>query len=103
MKENKIKAYIGFAIKSRKVIFGYDKLFESKKLPTLVIACKELNEKNTIKTKEFCIKNNIKFIKLKSYLLSELVMRDNCKVLSIIDNNFAEIICKELNELNWNE
>ena len=36
MKESKLASYIGFAIKSGKVIFGYDNLFKSKKLPRIM-------------------------------------------------------------------
>ena len=31
MRSNKIKSYLGFSVKSGNVIFGSDKLFESKK------------------------------------------------------------------------
>ena len=53
MRVSKVKSYLGFAIKGNKVIFGYDKLFENKKNPKLVIICSSLNEKNTNKVQEF--------------------------------------------------
>ena len=100
--KDRLKAYLGFAIKSGKIIFGYDKLFESKKNPILVLICSTLNEKNTNKVKLYCERNNIDYIKLND-ILGELVSRDNCKVCSICDNNFASIICKELEMLNGNK
>lgn len=99
MKDNKVCAYLGFAIKSGKIIFGYDKLFESKKMPNLTIVCSTLNEKMTNKVLEFCANHNIKYIKLKALSLNELIGR-NSKVLSVCDNNFSKIICNELEELN---
>ena len=45
MNQNKLKSYFGFAIKSGKVIFGYDNLFKSKKAPLLVVISPDLAEK----------------------------------------------------------
>lgn len=99
--KDKLKAYLGFAIKSGKIVFGYDKLFESKKNPILVLICSTLNEKNTNKVNLYCEQKNIKCIKLNE-VLGDLVSRDNCKVIAICDNNFANIICNELDLLNGN-
>lgn len=100
MKENKLRAYLGFAIKSNKIIFGYDKLFEGSKNPNLVIICSSLNEKNTNKIFEFCRRMQIKYIKLRNYVLGDLISRNNCKVISICDENFSNVICNELDLLN---
>ena len=96
MEKSKLIAYLGFAIKSGKVIFGYDKLFETKKNPNLVLICSSLNEKNTDKILKFCEDKKIKVIKLEQLLLGDLINRDNCKVLAIADLNFATVICREL-------
>jgi len=100
--KDKLKAYLGFAIKSGKILFGYDKLFESKKIPSLVLICSTLNEKNTNKIKLFCEERNIKCIKLNNIILGELLSRDNCKVIGICDLNFTKVICHELELLNGN-
>lgn len=100
MQGDKLKAYLGFAIKSNKVLFGYDKLFDCKKIPNLVIICSTLNEKNTNKVIEFCNNHNIQNIKLSNIILGELVSRNNCKVIAICDDNFSKVICNELDLLN---
>ena len=86
--ESKLKAYLGFAIKGGKVIFGYDNLLLSKKMPELVLICKSQNEKVTNKVINFCTKNNIECIKL-NIVLSDIVGR-NCKVLGVTDKNLSQ-------------
>lgn len=92
----KLETYLGFAIKSGKVIFGSDKLFDCKKKPQLVLICSSQNEKVTLKVFKFCENNNIECIKLKDSVLSELVKRENCKVIGIIDESLAKAIRSEL-------
>ena len=100
MKDNKLKSYIGFAIKSNQVIFGYDKLFENRKTPNIVIVCSTLNEKNTNKIIEFCNNHSIKCIKFNSLILGELISRDNCKVIAICNESLSKVICNEIELLN---
>ena len=95
MRIEKIKSYLGFAIRSGKVLFGSDKLFESKKLPKFVMICSTQNEKVTGKVLRFCKSNNICAIKLDELVLSELIVRDNCKVISILDTSLADVLIKE--------
>ena len=95
MRIEKVKSYLGFAIRSGNVIFGSDKLFEVKKLPKVVIICSTQNEKVAGKVLRFCESNNIYAIRLEELVLSNLIARDNCKVLSILDTSLAEVIKKE--------
>ena len=96
MEINKIKSYLLFSIRSGKIIFGVDKLFESKKTPKLVIICSSQNEKVTNKIIRFCDENKIKFIKLHDLILGELISRDNCKVVGLLDYNLANAIVNEI-------
>ena len=92
----KIESYLGFAIRSGKIIFGYDNLFQSKKTPKLVLICSTQNEKVTNKVFKFCVNNDIECIKLVDLILADLIKRDNCKVVGIIDENLANVIRSEL-------
>lgn len=100
MKENKLSTYIGFAIKSGKVIFGYDNLFKYKKIPKIIIFCKSLSEKMKNKLELFAISKKIKLLTLENFILSDIIKRDNCKVLGICDENLANVITIEINNLN---
>lgn len=100
MKESKLATYIGFAIKSGKVIFGYDNLFKSKKNPFVVIFCKTLSEKMKNKLDLFANSRKIKLFTLENFILSDIIKRDNCKVLAICDENLANAISAEIDILN---
>lgn len=102
MRSNKIKSYLGFSVKSGNVIFGSDKLFESKKKPKLVIVCSLQNEKVTNKVLKLCKENNITCIKLIDITLADLICRDNCKVVGVLDDNLAQAIIKEFEMGNEN-
>ncbi|MBE5757388.1 MAG: hypothetical protein E7345_00445 [Clostridiales bacterium] len=95
----KLESYIGFAIKSGSAIFGSDKLFEGKKLPKIVLICSSQNEKVSSKVQKFCESNKIECVKL-DVLLSDLVKRENCKVIGIIDENLSKAIRNELKSGN---
>lgn len=96
MNINKIKTYLGFAIKSKKIIFGYDNIITYKKKQILILSSSTVNEKVSMKINSFADKNNIKIINLKNITCEELVGRENSKIVSVIDENLASAIVKEL-------
>ena len=100
MNQNKLKSYFGFAIKSGKVIFGYDNLFKSKKAPFLVVISPDLAEKMVNKVKIFCDEHKINLLTLENLNLSDIINRDNCKVLGICDENLSFAIENEIVLLN---
>lgn len=95
MNIEKIKAYIGFSIKSGKVIFGSDRLFEGRIKPRLTLISSTQNEKVTRKVIKFCESNDIEVIKLDIELESLINFR-NCKVLSVVDENLSNAIKNEM-------
>ena len=95
MNNNKVKSYLGFAIKAGAVVFGSDNLFVSKKLINLVLICSTQNEKVTNKVIRYCQDNNIKYIKLVDIILGDICTRPNCKVLGIIDKSLSNAIMNE--------
>ena len=95
MRVDKVKTYLGFAIKSGKVIFGVDKLFQSTKKPHVVLICSTQNEKVTNKVIKYCENNQFPYIKLSDLVLGDIVGRDNCKVIGILDLNLAIAIRNE--------
>lgn len=100
MEIKKIKSYLAFSIRSGKIIFGVDKLFVSKKMPYLVIICSTQNDKVANKVIRFCDENNIKHIKFKDLVLADIIGRDNCKVVGLLDYNLASAIIKEMEKEN---
>lgn len=97
MQKNKFEAYIGFGIKSGNIIFGSDKIIESRKKVSLVIFDESTNVK--VVNKLISLSDYKKFALIKSkILLSELTKRDNVKVLGMMDKNLASAIIKNCDE-----
>jgi len=92
--ENKVCAYLGFAMKANKVIFGFDNLKAYNKKLYLVLVCKSANEKYIAFAKE---KQNITkcdVYKTTDKLLDDLVFKSNCKILGIKSKELATAIIK---------
>lgn len=85
---NKLKTYLGFSIKSNSILFGYDNITKSRKKLDLIIFCSTAQEK-IIKP---ILKLNFKCVKLKELKLSELLERENVKVIAIKNYNLAKAI-----------
>ena len=88
----KIKSYLGFSIKSKQIIFGIDNIENSRTKPNLVIACKTLSENGKNQVLNYCKKNNITLISPKNETLSDLVSRNNCKIVGLKNGNLASAI-----------
>ena len=95
MNIKKISAYLGFAIKSGKIIFGYDNLFTSKKHPLLVLISADLADKMRIKVIDYCNNMNIVYREL-DLTISEIISRDNCKVVAVLDQGLTDAIMNEM-------
>ncbi len=98
--QSKLGTYIGFAIRSGKVVFGYDNLFKSKKKVILVLYSLDLAEKMQIKLKTFCNDQKIDILPLENPNLSDIIKRDNCKVLGICEPELSKVIAKEITQQN---
>ena len=95
MNIKKISAYLGFAIKSGKIIFGYDNLFVSKKNPILVLISSDLSAKMSQKVIDYCNNKQIAYREL-DIPLGEIISRENCKVLAILDKGLTDAIMNEM-------
>ena len=91
MQNNKFEAYIGFSIKSRSIIYGFDNLIKFNKKVPLVIVDESTNVKILNKLLVFCENKGCALIKSK-ILLSDLTKRDNVKVVGLINKNLVDAI-----------
>ena len=91
----KIKTYIGFAIKSRKIKFGVDDIIKLKNAE-LIIVSDSLAESGVKKINGFAEEKNIDLINLKEEIFLEVVPNYNIKVTAIVDKNLADAIKKNL-------
>ena len=96
---SKLKSYLGFSIKSNKIIFGIDNLESTKKNVRLVICCNTLADNSFKKLCNLCYRRDWKLVQLTNSTISELIQRENCRILGILDSNLANAIEKQENEI----
>ena len=101
---NKIISYIGFAIKSNKVVAGQTPLKRSKENLKLILVCNTATENLTNLAKNLSIKHGCEYIKLNTKL-EELSNIKNIKIIGITDENLAKAIIdnKQLIECQKND
>ena len=85
-----IKGYLGFALKSKNILFGIDQIIENKK-PAFVILYSNLSENSFTKLKKFATYNNIY-----SKQVEEEVLPLGCKAIAITEKNLAQAIKEKL-------
>lgn len=93
---SKIKTYIGFAKRSRTVVFGVDEIIKEIKKCECILASSTLSQSSLQKLQKFAAK-----IKQKVYLLAENKFNHNLdnefiKAIAITDKNLSDAIKKEL-------
>lgn len=95
MSDNKIESYIGFCIRSRKIVLGVNALGFNKKPVYLLLQCKSA-AKNTVKeAQKFKERLRVNLYEIED--LSSLVYKENCKLCAITDKSLAEAIENRLN------
>lgn len=85
----KIKGYLGFAIKGRKILFGLDNIEAYKKNIHLIIIGNNLTEKNENKMLRLATKQNCTLIKLNENF-GDLIERPTCKLCALTDLNLSK-------------
>ena len=91
MSKKKIETYIRFAIKSRNIVYGIDKIKLRLRQIKLIIADKTLSDNSLKKAKLLCNRNNIPLI-LSDYDLNNILDTTNCKIIGLINPNMANAI-----------
>ena len=59
MQINKLRTYVGFAVKSGNIIFGVDQIKDSKKNIKLILACNTLSDNAMSKLSSYSIQKHI--------------------------------------------
>lgn len=96
MNNTKLDSYIGFAVRSNKVIFGVDRLLDSKKVPLVVMYDEELGANSLKHIKLYCERKSVTSYSMPHGYLANLLKREKVKVLAIIDVSLGTAIIKDL-------
>ncbi len=91
LKEDKIKTYLGFAVKSREFILGVDDIIKSKSVKVILVT-DELSENTLKKLNDFANNKEIKIIVISSAIINELFGEKNIKALGVTNKNLADAI-----------
>ena len=100
MKNNisKIKTYIGFAIKSRKIKYGVDDILKLKNAG-LILVSESLADSGMKKLEGFAERKSIELKKFSEEDFLELIQNTSIKATAILDENLAEAIKKNLTNI----
>lgn len=91
MELNKVKSFLGFAKKSRNIIYGVDDIVKSRKVQ-LVILSKELADNSKQKIEKFLENKNIYKFEIDKKDFADLLQSDVIKICAITDANLAKAI-----------
>ena len=95
MEIEKIKTYVGFAIKSRNIVYGVDEITKKPK-SEIILYSSSLTKSGQEKLSFFADKNKI-FIKvLEQEEFYEIIHSENIKAIAVLDKNLADAIKKNL-------
>ena len=92
MLPSKIKAYIGFAIKSRSLVFGLDNM-DKKKLK-LILVSQSLSQNSLGQATKLKEKNNCELLSIADEDMQYLLDKDNVKAIAVLNPSLAEAIAQ---------
>ncbi len=94
--QRKIESYIGFAIKSRNIIFGADNILKSRKKMYLILITDTINRTSAKKINAIKDEYKIPLITIDDKSMTMYVKKENCKCLAILDKNLANAVNNSL-------
>ncbi len=87
--ENKILTYIGFSIKSGKIIYGLENAVGFSGKAYLAITDESLSERSIKTAIQFAEKKKCPVLKCLSHTVEELTRKQNCKFIALTDKNLS--------------
>jgi len=92
---NKLTAYVGFSIKARKVVYGYDNVLVSRRV-MLVIAIEDINRTAKSELVDHCLSHNIPLEWTDAETMEACVHRAGCKCIGLTDASLSRAAQAEL-------
>ncbi|MGN0789327.1 MAG: hypothetical protein ACI4MY_05255 [Christensenellales bacterium] len=91
---DKISCYVGFAVKSGKVIWGLDMLKKSKKPPRIILIDGAIGNNSAKEAEFYADKYDVDVLFLPEGSLGAMLKRNNVKLIAVTDDNLAKAILK---------
>ena len=96
--KSKIETYIGFCVKSRKIVTGVDALEKYKRKYYCIFVCGTLSENSLNLVKKINGKFNAPIVRACGKTLEQISFINGCKVLALTDRELGSAIVENLNE-----
>ena len=95
----KTVSYIGFAVRARKVKLGVNAAMTAKPgMIKLVVLCHTASDNTKKEAISIAKKHHAKIVLSKTYPVAELVYKENCKLIALLDKGLSQAILNNLNE-----
>lgn len=98
----KLRAYIGFSIKSRHIVYGYDAVMAHKGVH-LVVASPDINRTAKQELQAYCEEKRIPLRWCPQDILQENTAKKGCKCIGLLDASLAKAANEELTRLQKGE
>ena len=92
---SKIVAYVGFAIKSKNIIYGTDDIIKSKRAKNILLS-ESLSDSSKSKIENYAKQKNIEVKNFKAEVFNEIMNNQNIKAAAITNESLADAINKSL-------
>lgn len=92
---SKIVAYVGFAIKSKNIIYGTDDIIKSKRAKIILLS-ESLSDSSKSKIENYAKQKNIEVKNFKAEVFNEIMNNQNIKAAAITNESLADAINKSL-------
>lgn len=99
---SKLRAYIGFSIRARKIVYGYDAVVRNKSV-RLVLASASINRTAKNELQQHCEQHNVPLHWCDDQLLVDCTAREGCKCIGLVDASLAHAAHEELNNMRKGE
>ena len=96
MEKSKPLSYIGFALRARKVRTGMNAIATLKGNVHLLIICHTASKNAFDEAVKLSNKFNAPIVISKTYLVQDLVKKENCKLLAIQDESLGNAVLQNL-------
>ncbi len=96
MQKSKILTFIGFALKARKVKCGVNAVKTLKGSAPVMIICKTASANTFDEAVSLAKKLSAKLIVSNTYLVEDIVNKQHCKLIAIVDDGLATAVLNHL-------
>ncbi len=88
-----VSAYLGFAVRSGKIIYGIDNIERTGKRVYALVLCHTASENLSDKAKLFAERHSVPLV-VTEIPLEDLIFKRNCKAVALLDPNMAKAVVK---------